>query len=512
MNTTRIIDATPMARLTGSFWSGKRAALMISILLLILALVEGIATSNERDGHRVVALSGLTLFIAFSVLAVDSNLSMPSMVVGVFGYVGMTAMMFFDPAGLLNILGEEHAAPIAMFFASLLAPALLSGLALVSMDVPYFRLQPARIRSSLDRFLTAELGRSVIWVYGSVLWRLFAGIAFVFSLYVLAWSFDKSGDSFAEAAEWLGLIAQGLLAVALCFYLCLKEVLFATGMNSVLAVAVLVGVSGLALFYVATIFVRYALRFVRRDARRALSRDVALPVLLLRSFADDSARVRPTSLVKRLQLRRLRLEEVIASGLRSVGPFIAIGRPGEKLPLLGAHRAYFGDNEWQAAVRNWIDRSRIILMVAGTTPWVRWELSEILERQALGKLVVLLPPGDWEDTASRLTYIATSLNIAGLQDRLPTIGSNEVLALFFTDGQPSFVLAHRKTQFAYEAAITLALFGLLLHRDVHVRPEQSSEVTRHQAAAFIWTGRALAAVGATASFVWALLLFGSMPF
>ena len=43
-------------------------------------------------------------------------------------------------------------------------------------------------------------------------------------------------------------------------------------------------------------------------------------------------------------------EEQLAKVVAEIGSFIAIGRPGENLPTLGAIRLYTGDADWQESV------------------------------------------------------------------------------------------------------------------------------------------------------------------
>ncbi|MGH8772284.1 MAG: hypothetical protein ACREV2_14080, partial [Burkholderiales bacterium] len=162
-------------------------------------------------------------------------------------------------------------------------------------------------------------------------------------------------------------------------------------------------------------------RLSQPDASRLLEADERAPILLLRSFADDPKQIRAKGFATRtfsLGLRgRKRLEAAIADELARLGPFIAIGRPGEKLPQLGAARTYFRDEEWQAAVSDWIARARLIVMIAGHTPWVQWELREVARAGQLGKLLLLLPPGDTADRKRRLDLVAESLEdeaVAGL--------------------------------------------------------------------------------------------------
>jgi len=120
-------------------------------------------------------------------------------------------------------------------------------------------------------------------------------------------------------------------------------------------------------------------------------------VLLLRSFADD-----PLALPNRnpflwfLPLRKLRLEEVLAGALVGSGTLIAIGKPGEKLPKLGAERFYFDDHEWQEFVKEAIRRSEAVAMVVGLTVWIKWELQTVIDSETVEKLLAFLPPGDFQ--------------------------------------------------------------------------------------------------------------------
>jgi len=67
----------------------------------------------------------------------------------------------------------------------------------------------------------------------------------------------------------------------------------------------------------------------QRDALTVLARDGRAPVLFLRSFADEDV----VDLTSRTGKGIRRSEETLCDALRDVGPVIAIGRPGEQLPV-----------------------------------------------------------------------------------------------------------------------------------------------------------------------------------
>lgn len=124
--------------------------------------------------------------------------------------------------------------------------------------------------------------------------------------------------------------------------------------------------------------------------------DKRKPILLLRSFRDDQLLAPERRRYGPFVVNSIRrFEQQIANSFQEVGPLIAIGEPGEKLPQLGAARSYLADDAWQQAVLGWIGESLMIVMVAGTTQWIRWELHRILENGRQSHLIILLPPDRW---------------------------------------------------------------------------------------------------------------------
>lgn len=134
-------------------------------------------------------------------------------------------------------------------------------------------------------------------------------------------------------------------------------------------------------------------RTLQLDANALLAADKRKLVLLLRSFKDEmlGAPQFVRTPVGDIALGR-RFEQGIAGSLGAFGPLIAIGKPGEKLPQIGAARTYLAEGEWQPAVIRWMNDSLFIAMIAGATEWIHWELQRILELGHVRRLVILLPP------------------------------------------------------------------------------------------------------------------------
>ena len=139
-------------------------------------------------------------------------------------------------------------------------------------------------------------------------------------------------------------------------------------------------------------------------------------ILYLRSFDDDAHRIRwsmtergPASSATGGGL--VRFEELLAAFLKTEGNLVAIGRPGETLPRLGAARTYWSDDDWQEAVRGTAMAARFVVMVAGTSGGLRWEVSHLRQWGLLSKCLFVVPPGTGEETARRIFLLCDELEI-----------------------------------------------------------------------------------------------------
>ncbi|MFJ9445361.1 transferase [Kitasatospora sp. NPDC101235] len=130
--------------------------------------------------------------------------------------------------------------------------------------------------------------------------------------------------------------------------------------------------------------------YAARGAAQVLLRDGRRPVLYLRSFDDDEVAAREGGRAK----TDLHTREVqFAAALGAVGPVIAVGRPGEDLPRLGAARFYLPLDDWQGTVRRLMDLSQLIVLRLGQGEGLRWEIGEARATQPPAKLILLAPGG-----------------------------------------------------------------------------------------------------------------------
>jgi hypothetical protein len=183
------------------------------------------------------------------------------------------------------------------------------------------------------------------------------------------------------------------------------------------------------------------------------------PVLLLRSFTDDVAGIPPNMLIPRLLRRRKRLEEMIGKQLTSAGPFVAIGRPGERLPQLGASRLYPGDSEWQAVVQSYIARSDLIILIAGKTHWVQWELTNVLKQDRMAGLLIVFPRITEADRNERWQNLKPAFSDTAWSAAMERVDIAKALAVFIAADHGIVVVKSRKANESdYETALRVATY------------------------------------------------------
>jgi hypothetical protein len=203
---------------------------------------------------------------------------------------------------------------------------------------------------------------------------------------------------------------------------------------------------------------RVGRRLNRRRRNEIILRDKP-PVLLLRSFTDDVAGIPPNALIPRLFRRRKRLEETIGEQLTGAGPFVAIGRPGERLPQLGASRFYLDDSEWQAIVEAFIARSELIIMIAGKTNWIQWELANVLRQDRIAALLIVFPRIAEADRNERWQNLKAVFGDTAWSAAMEGVDIASALAVFIAADRGIVVVKSRKAnQSDYEAALRVATY------------------------------------------------------
>jgi hypothetical protein len=147
---------------------------------------------------------------------------------------------------------------------------------------------------------------------------------------------------------------------------------------------VIVLVIGAAMSIPARSFFLTSKRLTLLSGKQLMEKDQRAPVLYLRSFKDDEIMAKGPK-------PDLSEEEILARALAEIGPCIAIGKPGEKLPPLGMSRLYLTEGDWQPRVLDLMKKAGLVVMRAGSTEGLWEELKIAAQNIDPRKLVILLP-------------------------------------------------------------------------------------------------------------------------
>lgn len=207
----------------------------------------------------------------------------------------------------------------------------------------------------------------------------------------------------------------------------------------------LMAFGGIALFIGGGLLLRRGMKHSARSGEDSLAHDDRPPILYLRSFADESDDYRLTSFLRGAFGRRISADVpawasqeqlLLGKYLSKIGPYVAIGRPGEPLPELGADRIYVGE-EWEEQVLTLLRRARFVVIRAGSTRGLHWELDRIMAAVEPSRVLMILP-------ASRRSYERFRQSAPGPLQRLPDRQPVERLVVFEDDWRPE-LLADRQS-------------------------------------------------------------------
>ena len=84
-------------------------------------------------------------------------------------------------------------------------------------------------------------------------------------------------------------------------------------------------------------------------------------------------------------------EESLSRLLEQVYPFVAIGRPGERLPTLGARRVYYENDEWRDNVVRHMIAAKLVILRMGDSDGFWWEVERLVENVDPLKIVFYYP-------------------------------------------------------------------------------------------------------------------------
>src|SRR5262245_8246672 len=156
---------------------------------------------------------------------------------------------------------------------------------------------------------------------------------------------------------------------------------------------------GIALLAASYWLIRRGKKHAAALADAVLVEDTRPPILYLRSFNDeeDDSRLgrflRPgdRDIAHSTPAWGPREQDALAPIMAEIGPYVAIGKPHEPLPELGAARAYVPDDEWQNKIREWLSRARLVIVREGATQGLRWEVAQLVSHAKPTQVLIILP-------------------------------------------------------------------------------------------------------------------------
>jgi hypothetical protein len=196
------------------------------------------------------------------------------------------------------------------------------------------------------------------------------------------------------------------------------------------------------------------------SAQAILAQDSRPPVVYLRSFQDDATAAGGVSFVPPASAAEGAImgavlgalfsfvgaiateEEQLAQVMKDFGPFIAIGKPGEKLPQVGAARMYLEDAEWRDKVQELMSRANLVVLRAGSTDGLWWEVETAAKIVSPEKILFLLPYEREQYDAFRLKaekYLPCRLPDYLTGKKKVTAGSIRGILYFEPDWRPHFL-------------------------------------------------------------------------
>ncbi len=212
-------------------------------------------------------------------------------------------------------------------------------------------------------------------------------------------------------------------------------------------------------------------------AERAMSEDHRPPIVYLRCFQHDGLELpselgRPGFLTYEVGLFRY---------LRTKGPCIAIGRPGEVLPELGAARLYVEDEQWESKICELLNQAQfVVISLSNCTANMLWELEYAFRTVPHRNILLMFPWRNDQDSANeerQKVYETVREKICKLCPFLtmPEHLSNGVFILFGSHNEV-IVVRHKEHPKAYqfEESVEFVVWRLSVEQYVQETARQSN--------------------------------------
>ncbi len=186
-------------------------------------------------------------------------------------------------------------------------------------------------------------------------------------------------------------------------------------------------------------------RHLTRRAEDVLANDSRAPIIYLRSFGEEAddfgLRTFFRSVGTAFTNRSLGLttsawdptfQSQLGMVMERIGPYVAVGRPGTRLPGTGAARLYIPDAEWQHRVSELLRGARLVIIRAGISDGLKWEIENVMSQVHPNQVLIILPIAQ-HDYATFRDLMAS----AGIQ--MPVKPPKTLLMSFDGHWQPIFL-------------------------------------------------------------------------
>jgi hypothetical protein len=157
----------------------------------------------------------------------------------------------------------------------------------------------------------------------------------------------------------------------------------------------ILGALGYIVAFAGTGAVVFGYLYSSKIAARIAEVDSRPPILFLRRFSQDKVSIlkRLLQVFGSLEANLFTPEELLRDEFQSFGPFVALGKSGEKIPPPGAARKYVNDAVWRDVVKSLIDRAQLVIIQAGASESLLWEITRVINTVAPQQVILLVPKG-----------------------------------------------------------------------------------------------------------------------
>lgn len=205
-----------------------------------------------------------------------------------------------------------------------------------------------------------------------------------------------------------------------------------------------------------------------RRAEDLLQEDGRPPVLFLRDFKDDQVSLERASVPAWIRvldpgLEQANMEDVLQACL-NIGPAVAIGRPEDVRPPIGAARRYVQGDGWKDIVLAMMNAAAVVVVGASDSPGVTWEVEQLRDQGHLDRTIFVMPPAARRNhllargLVATLTGPAEPLQEATMAAELTrAVGSRRITGMTFRQGIVRIYVTNRPpSQVEFDATLRLA--------------------------------------------------------